>query len=283
MTDMIEASHRARTMVIADDDPAVVRLLAERCTQMGFDVQTAANGVQLLVKVRHYQPDILIVDVNMPELDGLAVCERLQELAGKPVEVIVVTGSSNPKTIERCESLGIYYVRKGADFWNALKSALTQAYPDMAERVEELTSPSLATEVRQRPRVLVVDDDPDIEAFFSGRLGRCGVDTLYASGAGPGYRLACLQEPNAIVSDYFMPDGNALYLLCKLRITPATANIPFFVMTGKQLDRQDERSLKRDICGRPGAAQIFKKSADIPALFGALQKFCGVEKNVVFE
>jgi CheY-like chemotaxis protein len=76
-----------------------------------------------------------------------------------------------------------------------------------------------------------------------------------------------------------MPKGNAHYLLCKLRSTPATENIPVFVMSGKPLDEHALQTLKREICGRAGATQIFKKSFDTDELFGALQKFCGFEKH----
>jgi len=56
MTDIAEQRPRPRKMLIADDDPAILRLLADRCARMGFQVETAMNGVQLLVKVRHNHP-----------------------------------------------------------------------------------------------------------------------------------------------------------------------------------------------------------------------------------
>ena len=92
----------------------------------------------------------------------------------------------------------------------------------------------------QRPRVLVVDDDPDVELFLSSRLGKCGVDTLFASDAVKGYRIACKEKPSVIISDYFMPNGDAHYLLCRLRGTPATKNIPVFVISGLRLNELPE-------------------------------------------
>src|SRR5450755_625000 len=105
MTDVIEATRSAPKILIADDDPDIVRLLADRCVKMGFQVETAANGMQMLIKARRSHPDIMIVDVNMPEMDGISVCSRLLNPGSKPVEVVVVTGSSDQETAERCESL----------------------------------------------------------------------------------------------------------------------------------------------------------------------------------
>src|SRR5471032_996542 len=122
-------------MLMADDDQAIVRLLADRCMKMGFKVETAVNGMQLLIKARRSHPDIMIVDVNMPEMDGLSVCSRLLDPGSKPVAVVVVTGSSALETAERCESLGLFYGRKGPEFWKNIEAALTEIYPGMADKI----------------------------------------------------------------------------------------------------------------------------------------------------
>jgi CheY-like chemotaxis protein len=281
MTDTLEAGQKAPKMLIADDDPSVVRLLADRCAKMGFEVETATNGIQALIMIRRNQPDVLIVDVNMPEVDGLSVCARLLNPGSKPIDVVVVTGSADPETIERCESMGMFYGRKGPEFWKSISSALTEIFPDMAERIKDPETQSTSGAVRARPCVLVVDDDPDIERFLSSRLDKCGVDTLYASDGVQGYRMARKEEPCVIISDYFMPNGDAHYLLCRLRGTRATENIPVFVMSGQRLDEMTEQSLRREISGRPGASRIFRKAFDTKELFEALQKICGFEKNRV--
>ena len=61
--------------------------------------------------------------------------------------------------------------------------------------------------------MLVVDDDPAIETFFASRLGKYGVDTLYAPDAVHGYRVAAREKPSVIICDNFMPDGDAQFLL----------------------------------------------------------------------
>jgi CheY-like chemotaxis protein len=259
----------APKMLIADDDPAIVQLLADRCLKMGFKVET-----------RMGHPDIMIVDVNMPELDGISVCTRLLDPGSKPVEIVVVTGSADKETEERCESLGMFYGRKGPGFWKNIEAALAEIYPGMAGKIEQ--QGLLATNgasVHERPRVLVIDDDPAIHTFFASRLGKFGVDTLFASDAVHGFRIACRERPSVIVTDNYMPDGDAQYLLYRLRGTLATENIPVIVISGKPLDDLTAQSLRREIGGRPGAAHIFRKSFDTGELFGALQKFCSFDKG----
>jgi CheY-like chemotaxis protein len=266
-------------VLIADGDPAVVGALADRCASVGFEVRTALNGIQAMIMASQSQPDILIVDANMPEANGFDISARLLDQRCKRIGVVVTTGSPNPEMIERCERLGAFYARKGPDFWNHVVSALAEIVPDMAARLNELAMRPTCVDVRTRPRVLIVDDDPDVDFFLSSRLGKRGVDTLYAADGVQGYRIACQEKPSAIISDYFMPNGDARFLLSKLRSTPGTENIPVFVISGRRLDESTERSLAREICGRPGAARIFKKSFDTDELFGALQEFCGFESN----
>jgi CheY-like chemotaxis protein len=274
MSDAREWSGNAPRMLIADDDPAIVRLLADRCRNVGFDVETATNGVQALIKANQNHPDIMVIDVNMPEADGFAVCARLLDPIRQALNVIVVTGSRDTETVKRCEGYGAHFVRKGPDFWTGLVFALTETFPSMAHRLNELQLQPRRAETRNRPRVLVVDDDPSIAAFLTSRLDKYGVDTLYAPDAPHGYRMARQEEPSVIITDYFMPNGNVYYLLGRLRTTVETANIPVFVWTGGRLSKTAEHDLVREVCGHPGVARVFRKAFDTGELFGALQKIC---------
>jgi CheY-like chemotaxis protein len=273
------SSEEIPRMLIADDDPSIVRLLADHCARMGFDVDTACNGIQAALKAGRVKPDILVIDVNMPEVDGLSVCAHLLGPSRKPVNVIVITGSRDPDTLERCEGFGAYYARKGPNFWNDFEAALAEIHPRMAGRIRQCGTEAPAPAVRRRPRVLLIDDDNDINRFLTNRLERCGLDVKYASNVQQGFRMACRDEPAVIVTDYFMPNGNAQYLLTRLRTTAATVNIPVIVLSGQQLNDVTVQSLRREICGHPGATEILRKSQDTYALFETLKKFCGFERE----
>jgi CheY-like chemotaxis protein len=283
MTDLIDASHRLPKMLVADDDPSIVRLIAERCASAGFEVETASNGIQALLRANRSQPDILIIDVNMPKADGLSVCAQLRNPTRNSFNIVVVTARQDPATVTWCKRLGAFYAHKGPDFWNDLASALGEVFPGMTDKLKKLNIQPSDTQVRTRPRVLVVDDDEDIKHYFASRLHKCGVEILYAPDSRQAFQMACKEEPSVIVCDFFMPNGDALYLLSRLRTMPATANIPVFVISGRWLDETTRQNLTREICGRPGAVRIFKKSFDTNELFGELQLFCGFNESSLKE
>lgn len=274
-----QSTDTAPRMLIADDDPSVLRLLADHCSRMGFEVDTACNGMQALLKASRVKPEILLMDLNMPELDGFSACAYLLDPERAPVNVIVITGSRDPGALERCEGFGAYYARKGPNFWSDLRFALAEIYPRMADGIYQPGLNAPAPAVRARPRVLLIDDDPQINLFLSSRLEKCGIELIYASDAEKGFRMARRDEPAVIVTDYFMPNGDAQYLLTKLRTTVETENIPVIVLSGRKLNEVTVQSLQREICGHPGATEIQRKSQDTSALFETLKKFCSFEMN----
>ena len=273
------ADHSVPTMLIADDDPLIVKALADRCSRMGFEIETATNGLQAMIKASRSKPDVLVIDVNMPEADGLSVCAHLLDPEKRPMDVIVITGSRDSETMDRCEGFGAFYAKKGPDFWSSLESGLIELFPEMTEEIRKAGSSSTSTEVKTRSRVLVVDRDPEFGTFLSSRLAKYGVDMLYAPDTLQGFKMACKGEPSVIMADYAMPNGGAQYLLSKLRTTPVTQKIPLIVLSKLPLDAAAHQVLGREICGNPGAVRVLQKSNQTDELFKELQKFCGFHKN----
>jgi len=268
----IEASSKLVKVLIADDDPNVAQFLADRCTKMGFEVQVATNGLQAAIMARQNRPQVLISDVNMPGLDGLALCQRLLGPENKSIEAIVITGNLSPETETRCEAYGAVYARKGPEMWNIVRSALAKFLPPTAPGAAEVETSAFQVVIPDRPRILVIDDDPDVSRLFGSRLRKAGVDPLFAADGSAGYRIACREKPSVIISDYFMANGDVNYLLWRLRSTPATENIPVFVMSGRRPDDATETGLTRS-----GMTRFFLKPFGFDEMFQALQKYCALD------
>ena len=272
----------APRILIADDDPAAITALATRCKRMGFDVDTASNGMQVLLKARRTSPDVMIVDVNMPQLDGLSATFHLLEPGGPPMDVIVVSGYSNDETIAHCNAMGMFYASKQTEFWPSIGRALTEIFPAMALQIAAQTRAAAGGDdaFPVHPRVLIVDDDEQVGTFLSSRLKKIGIDSLYASNASRALRLAAGHYPSVVISDCYMPEGDADFLIARLRSNPATAHIPVFVLSGKPIDEPTAKLLKREVMGNPGASRIFRKSFEVGDLFEAIQQYCAAGPTV---
>ena len=66
-------------ILVVDDEPSIVDVLTRFLSREGYSVITAANGREALERVRQDSPDLILLDVTMPELDGFAVCQQLKE------------------------------------------------------------------------------------------------------------------------------------------------------------------------------------------------------------
>jgi two-component system, OmpR family, response regulator MprA len=77
-------------ILVADDDQAVRESLRRSLTFNGYEVTVAGDGAEALEKSQHDQPDLVLLDVNMPELDGLEVCRQIRA-SGSEVPVLMLT------------------------------------------------------------------------------------------------------------------------------------------------------------------------------------------------
>ncbi|MBV9359482.1 MAG: response regulator, partial [Chloroflexi bacterium] len=72
------------TVLIADDEKNIVQLARMYLASEGFSVESAANGREALDKVRQVKPDLVILDLMMPDVDGWEVCRRLRKEGDVP-------------------------------------------------------------------------------------------------------------------------------------------------------------------------------------------------------
>lgn len=86
---MTEESETARTLLVVEDDPTISRALTDRLTAEGFNVTRAFDGPGALTAYEEHEPDLVLLDVMLPGIDGLEVCRRIQ--ARRPVPVLMLT------------------------------------------------------------------------------------------------------------------------------------------------------------------------------------------------
>jgi DNA-binding response OmpR family regulator len=94
-------------VLVADDDPAMRALVTSILTAQGWRVAEAPDGIAALDAAQRLRPDLMLLDMDMPRLDGLGVLETLRRrLIGRAVPVIVVTAHDDPAIESRCIELG---------------------------------------------------------------------------------------------------------------------------------------------------------------------------------
>ena len=143
------------SVLVVDDDGDVRALVVELLTRSGYDVSEAPNGREALKLLYEQRPDLVLLDISMPELDGWATLERIRELSDVPVLMLSALGAE----LEKVRAL-----RAGADDY------VTKPFgrQELLARVESVLRRAPAPEVRD------AYSDGLLEVDFSQRRVRAG-------------------------------------------------------------------------------------------------------------
>jgi len=85
------------TILIADDDPQFLRLVMRTLQMEGYEVLSASDGQQALTQIENHSPDLVLLDVMMPKMDGFIVCQRVREFSSVPIIIVTARGRDQDK------------------------------------------------------------------------------------------------------------------------------------------------------------------------------------------
>jgi DNA-binding response OmpR family regulator len=89
----------SRTILVVDDEPVLRETLAEALDADGFRVVTAADGREALSRFREHQPDLVVLDLMLPELSGIEVCRIIRAESGVPIVMLTAKSSELDKVV----------------------------------------------------------------------------------------------------------------------------------------------------------------------------------------
>lgn len=87
----------SQKVLVVDDEPQITRVLRHSLTAHRYDVRTAADGVSALDTFRDWHPDLIITDLQMPEMDGIEFCREIRKVSTLPIIVLSVKGEERTK------------------------------------------------------------------------------------------------------------------------------------------------------------------------------------------
>ena len=206
---------KGRSVLVVDDDPEAVSVIAAHLNQAGFQTLTALNGPDALRLARVKRPFAITLDIMMPEMDGWEV---MRELKGHPdtsdIPVLIVSLSDDRETGMALGAVGV----------------ITK--PVSGEQLMESFAKLAGAGCRL---VLVVDDNEHDRFFIASLFKEQGVDVLLAENGSQALELAISDHPDLITLDLMMPEMDGAAVLDKLRANRLTAEIPVVLITSKEL------------------------------------------------
>jgi len=95
----------AKTVLIVDDEADLVKVTTFRLKSLGYNVVTGATGKEALILIKENRPDLVLLDLRLPEIDGTEVCKAVKADAGlKDIPIVMFTASTNQISEQAKES-----------------------------------------------------------------------------------------------------------------------------------------------------------------------------------
>jgi CheY-like chemotaxis protein len=243
------ATAPGRRVLVVDDDQVVRDLLTQFLQREGFEPHTAADGIEGLRKARSLQPEAIVLDVMMPQIDGWSVLAALKgdpDLADIPVIMLtIVDDKTRGYTLGAAE-----YLIKPID--RARLRAVLECH------------------CGPRGLVLVVDDDSDVRERTREMISREGFQVVEAGNGREALARLETERPDVILLDLLMPEMDGFAFLDELRKRDDLEQPPVVVLTAKDLTEEDHARLNGGVTrvlqkGASGRADILNELANILA------------------
>lgn len=210
-------------ILVIDDDPAALDLLSRFLRKEGFEVLAASSGAEGLRLARERHPNVITLDIIMPDIDGWEVLQTLKsdpELADIPVIILTMLDDQ-----QRGYALGA-----------------TEFLVKPVDR-ERLAGIVRRYRIAGPARVLVVEDDADTRALLTRQLTADGWTVDGAENGKVGLERCAYSRPDLILLDLMMPVMDGFEFVDRLRKTETGRTVPVVVLTARDLTADDRRRL----------------------------------------
>jgi len=244
---------RKRVLII-DDELDFVKMLRARLQIAGYEVLAAEDGSRGVQTARREKPDLIILDIMMPGMDGHMVCDMLKKSnVTWSIPVIYLTA----RTGQADELLAL---EKGAKYY------LTKPYnPDVL--LEMIKSALMEREEanHQGGKILVIDKDLNFVNEIEPKLKQAGYNVFFSSSAKEGLTAAMADHPDIILMDFLTSREDGHASIRRLNDDETLKHIPVFILAPQTvLEKLDQRT--------PHQEKFVCKPINYPSLLETLAK-----------
>jgi CheY-like chemotaxis protein len=214
-------------ILVVDDDPDILDSVIAVLESQPYRLRTARDGKQCLEVIEEEIPDLLILDLLMPRMDGFAVIQELRSSTKyADLSIIILT------TVIEDASRRRYELETGLDM-------------DVQDYIEKPVAPhDLLRRVKavlELPDVLVVDDDPDMLESITSVLRSQPYKLRTARDGRQCVEMIGKKIPDLLILDLLMPKMDGFAVIRKLRGNPGFAGLPIIVLTAVLEDASRRR------------------------------------------
>lgn len=243
-----------KRIVLVEDQEVLAGLIEGKLQRAGYSVTVCRDGVAGLEMIRAQKPDLALLDMGLPRLDGFGVLEALHAEGTLPaLPVIIISNTGQPIEIDRAQKLGVrdYLIKVNFN-------------PDeLVERVKQLFSeqapaPASPGVVESEGPVLVVDDELFFVQLLEHKFQSEGFLTYHAMDVEQARNVLENSRVRAVLLDIMMPGTDGIAFLREIKSTEKWKGLPVVIISN--LSQAEEVKKGMDA----GAADYIVKAHAVP-------------------
>ncbi|MBF0350968.1 MAG: response regulator [SAR324 cluster bacterium] len=216
-------------ILVADDSLTYRMMIKELLEDNDFELLLAEDGHQALQQIRREQPDLIILDIIMPGMDGIEVCRRLKDdEKSRFIPVIMLTAKNeSADKITGLDAGADDYLTKPFNEEELLAKINTLL------RIRSLQGKLGRSYFSQKSIVLVADDSLTIRMQLSELLDDVGYKSILAENGREAIESVNRYLPDLVILDVIMPEMDGIEVCRRIKANPATQQIPVIIITSK--------------------------------------------------
>jgi len=251
---------KAKIIIIEDED-ILVDILSKKLEQEGYEVASAEDGEKGLERIEKFSPDLILLDIVMPKMNGYEVLSVLQKKFGKNKmpPVIIISNSGQPVEIDKAIQLGAkdYIIKAQFTPDEVLKKVdklmgrpSQEFITPQQEPQSETGEKSASKKVKTEAKVLIVEDDQFLRDLLTTKLEKENFDVSSAIDGPGGMEKISKEYPDVVLLDIILPGIDGFEILKRVRTNSImkVATIPIILLSnlGQEADVEKGRALGAD-------------------------------------
>ncbi len=242
--------------MIVEDDQMLVEIYQKKMTDAGFDVKVVTNGKNVQSEAAAWQPEIILLDIVLPDMDGFEILENLgKDDSTKNIRVYAFSNLGSGEDMERAKSLGAEgFITKSdytpSELVDEIKRILRHPVDD--DEIEKKKSPDgkLSDEPKviskKKPnghKVLIIEDEEVFIEMFGDKLKQEGFEVVSAKNGKWGIKEAEKGGFSCVLIDMMMPALDGYEAIKELRSSEKTKETPIIILSNSALESEVKKAL----------------------------------------
>jgi len=224
VNEQIVINSNAKTILIIDDDSAAHDLIRKSLQLQGFNIISTQDSEEAFTLAQRHHPDLIVLDVIMPKLDGWTLLGRFKEdLELNSIPIVMSTFVDN-------KELGF-----------ALGASDYLVKPVSGEKIKSILTKYLND--KKQGYILIVDDEPINRDILHSQLEKLEINTREARNGIDALKVIKNAKPELILLDLMMPEMDGFSFIEELRKYQDFQNIPVIIVTAKDITKEDKERL----------------------------------------